>query len=642
MFLTCRKWLVVLVPALMAGQTQRNPERAFAEMKVYDAKGSPLRMPRQDWDGARRRAAQDAAWKAWVGERRATVDDWIARRHDRVEWVAGWYHDFVSPKDGSHLTWTPEPPGENILSSPSDPHVALTPKLFAAWVFGFRGRHASMMVEASRLFRLTGEEKYAMWAAEQLDFYAANWGRWPLQTAHNPSRLMFQSLDDATVLRQHVETARTLGDWVTADQRTLWFTKLFKPTAELLNQSMERVHNIASWQRASTAQAALFGGDAELWKLAVDGEFGVRRQVRDGVTADYLWFEQSFGYNSYVVTALSPLFETAALAGRMDEFRHEMAVIENLMLSPIAMRFPTGQIPNPADATGGLRRAPEVDLLARMYQMFPTFVGLEAAGRKKSWETLLDPPEAVESRALPEVKSWNLESSRMAILRSGPWQVYFHYGQLDASHAQAEALNFEAFYRDLDVTHDPGTVGYGSPLHRDYYTKGLVHNVPLVDGAGQERWARGELIGFSATEVSARQPSYRPGVSVERKIAIVDEALVDTVTVKTSDGQRHRLGLTLHLQGEIAMPDGFTADPTRFASGYPAAFGYWDGARTGGSSRLRMRLGGRTFEVNFDAGRPLRVALGNLPEVPPLRRQAIYVELDGTEATFVTRVRAAD
>ena len=48
--------------------------------------------------------------------------------------------------------------------------------------------------------------------------------------------------------------------------------------------------------------------------------------------------------------------------------------------------------------------------------------------------------------------------------------------------AQAEALNFSAFYGDTDITHDPGTVGYGSPLHKGYYTRGLNHNVPLLNG----------------------------------------------------------------------------------------------------------------------------------------------------------------
>ena len=86
--------------------------------------------------GARRRVAEDPAWAVWLGEERAAVDAWMAKHRDRVEWVAGWSNDFVSPKDGSKLTWTEQIPGEEVdhFSSPSDPHVAITAKLKAAWV----------------------------------------------------------------------------------------------------------------------------------------------------------------------------------------------------------------------------------------------------------------------------------------------------------------------------------------------------------------------------------------------------------------------------------------------------------------------------------------------------------------------------
>jgi hypothetical protein len=83
-----------------------SPERAFAELKHLDSKGSPLRRAREDWDGARQRAASPQ-WRSWIATRRAELDDWMANRGDRVEWIAGWWHDFVSPEDGSFLTWTP-------------------------------------------------------------------------------------------------------------------------------------------------------------------------------------------------------------------------------------------------------------------------------------------------------------------------------------------------------------------------------------------------------------------------------------------------------------------------------------------------------------------------------------------------------
>ena len=142
-----RVFAVALVVCAVSGQERfpkPAPERAFAGIKIVDADGSPLRRPREDWQGARTRVAE-AAWRPWLAARRAEIDDWMAKRQDRVEWVAGWWHDFVNEKDGAFLEWTPEPP------------LDAKPKVFGGWVFGFRSRHGDKILEAARLWRLTGE-----------------------------------------------------------------------------------------------------------------------------------------------------------------------------------------------------------------------------------------------------------------------------------------------------------------------------------------------------------------------------------------------------------------------------------------------------------------------------------------------------
>lgn len=105
---------VTLLAALCAGALlaqprfpKPDPAAAFSELKIRDASGSPLRTPKEDWDGARRLVRDEEAWKAWLSARRAATDEWMANRRDRVEWVAGWWHDFVNDKDGAFLTWTP-------------------------------------------------------------------------------------------------------------------------------------------------------------------------------------------------------------------------------------------------------------------------------------------------------------------------------------------------------------------------------------------------------------------------------------------------------------------------------------------------------------------------------------------------------
>ena len=615
------------------------PAKVFAEMKVYDAAGRPWRVAQEDWTAARQRVANDPAWAAWLKNERKAVDGWMAKHRDRTEWVCGWWHDFVSPKDGSHLTWTPAIPGEDVkfLSSPSDPRVEITPKIMGGWVFEFRGHHAEVIERAAQLYRLTGEERYADWVAAQLDFYAAHYLDWAPQ--REGARLYWQNLDVATNLFHYAEAVRLLGDKVEPARRALWHDKFFQPQVEVLNKTRLEVHNIAVWQRSAAAEVALVFGDEPRWKEALDGKFGLRRELAEGITGDYLWWEQSFGYNSYVVKAVLGLFTAAGLHGRADELKQEMAVAENLMLSPIYLRFPDGDVPNPADVTSHVV-APDRKLLAEAYRVFPTPLGLEVAQERRDWATLLDPPpRPSHASQLPAVKSANLESTRMALLVAGDWQVFLHYGQLTRSHAQAEALNFSASFAGTDITHDPGTVGYGSPLHKNYYTRGLNHNVPLVNGEGQDPQPQpGKLIAYSGSSVTAAQPTYRPDTQAVRQLVIDGDRLIDTTMVESKATTPQKLGLSLHLQGKVRLPVEFSADAD-FAKGRPASFGYWRDVRVAeyrDRAEFTVQCGDIALRVTFATPGPFRIWQGSTPDEPPRRRAGFYLETTGTNAVFTT------
>lgn len=627
-------WLVAAALCAAAqGQEQfpkADPARAFAELKVYGADGSPVRTPKEDWDEARNTVRSDARWAAWLKEQRAACDAWMeAHATDRVEWIAGWWHDYVDAKTGAFLPWTPVPP------------AGVSEKVLGGWVFGFRSRHTQTMVQAARLWRLTGESRYADWVVRQLNYYAENYEKWPVQTEKSKSRLMYQSLDEANVLVRLVEAARLVDGYAAPARKRGWAEKLLRPMALLVDETFQRVHNIAVWQRSAMGMAALYLRDGELWRRAVDAPFGLRRQMADGVTSDYLWIEQSFGYNSYVVSAVLPLFVYAGIEKRLSELRREAEIAENLMLAPSVLRFPDGRLPMPADTTGGFQRWPNRGLMEAARRVFPTWIGLEEAKKRLSWETLLDPPEEEAGRrsgAVPEVRSRNLESSRMAVLKQDEWQLFFHYGQLDRSHAQAEALNWEAAYGAVDITHDAGTVGYGSPLHREFYTRGHAHNVVLIDGEGQQGWAPGELLAFDAARVAARQPRYRENAAVERDLRISGGVLEDRVKVVTTDQREHRIGLALHVQGRVRLPEGFRENP-----GFDLK--HWEGARTAeipNEVALLVEYPGLVLEVKVAAGGLMRVTHASTPDVAPQRRESLYFEASGQRAEFVTTLRAVE
>lgn len=64
-----------------------DPDKAFADQKIYDARGRPWRAAIEDWDGAKHRVATDPAWAAWLKREEAAVGAWMAKRREWVGWV---------------------------------------------------------------------------------------------------------------------------------------------------------------------------------------------------------------------------------------------------------------------------------------------------------------------------------------------------------------------------------------------------------------------------------------------------------------------------------------------------------------------------------------------------------------------------
>lgn len=630
-----------------------SPATAFADLKILQANGSSFRIPREDWDYARTAVATDPEWTNWLADKKSEVDAWIQKNRDRAGWEAGWNHEFVSPVDGSFLVWTQDIPGEEVdhFTSKTGDRVEITDKLFRAWVGAFRKRHADMMIQAAYLYHLTEDKQYADWVAAQLDFYADNydsWGNGVGQKQH--SHLGYQSLDDAVIISRQIDAARLIFDYADSKRRSNWFTKLFKPEAELLDSCFQTIHNIATWQRATQAKIALLYDDDTLWEQAVHSTFGLKAQFLRGVTSDYIWYEQSMGYNGFIIMATHSLFNFSALVGKADMLREEAEIAENLLLAPLALRFPNSHLPNPSDNTGVPKAS--TTWLARTYRIFPTYLGIEAAKETRNWDTLIDPPnrvtqsDTVVEAELPDVVSRSLESSRFALLKKGPWQVFFHYGQLNRSHSQAEALNWSASYEGIMLTEDYGTVGYGSPLASGYFRKGLAHNVPLINGNGQQSWNQGELLQFDSMEasVSALQSKYRDQVSAVRSLKIENQDLVDTVTIRLDpEAQPAPLGLSLHIEAQAQLDTGFTllAD-SDFQDERPGEFQYWSNIRSArftDSASIPVQLGNKTWiEIEFTHEGPFTLYVAEAPGQPQTTHTGFYLETDPTtEATFTTR-----
>lgn len=614
---------------------------AFPELKIQQESGLPIRYAREDWQQAKQKVAFDAGWARWLSSHRAALDKWIGQPREKGEWVAGYGSDLVDPSSQLPLRWSvdmPEPQAEKSVNS----------KLHSAWVFKVRTHNIAQILEAARLYRLTGETRYAEWAANQLDFYAQHFSGWPLRSYGGKARLMAQGLDDATSAVTLVPAVRLLKGFVDEERCGRWRDQLFLPIAANLSNTPNNVDNIRLWQDSAVALIGMEFGNEALVQDSLYGSKGVRNILRQGVTTDSLWLEGSLGYQTYVLRALVPLFIEAALHGRGQELEREMLLAQNMLLSPVALRFDDGTLPNPSDSNVRLK-AIDIGLHMDLYRALPTRISLIEAQRGKSWETLIDAPattQELSSVRLPNVVSRHLEGSRMAVLRSGPWQVFLNYGQLSPNHAQPEALNTEIYFGGTQISIDPGTVSYGSKLHTGYFSKAVSQNVALVDGDGQQGWDKGQMRRFDALAPSllASQPRYRKDASSEREILFSGGDLVDRQTLRLNPETKgtRRLGFLFHTGCEL-VPAETSAGPSEKATApVGAGFDYWRNVEVRHPTstwEARIDCGKQAFNARFSVGEKHRFFTAKAPATPvPATRNVLYVELDGSEATLEMRL----
>lgn len=591
------------------------------------------RVPKEDWVAAKSKLASIPAWASWVDRRKAALDDWMNVSRDRADLIGGYGHEYVDPKTGIPLAWTPESP------EPPDGSTDAETRFKQAWVYFMRANNLTRTAEAARIYALTGDVKYAEWAARQLDLYATNYNLWPLRTDNGRGRMYRHGLDEATGVWNLLDAARLLEVYAGATRSNTWRTGLFQPMAENLKTVTSPLTNIGLWHASGIAGIAMRLHDGALLGYALNNPIGIRATLAAAMTSDYLWDEGSFGYNDYVIWALSSLQATAGVEGYASTVAPERTPLYRLLLSPLDYRFDDGSLPTPGDSAP--MNAFTSRSYARAWRSVPTWWGVQQANATQSWEALLDPPSATPpTPVLPPVTTRNFPGNRMAVLRSGAWQAFVHYGQTRANHWQEEALTYEVHHATTRISGDPGTVYYSSIYHTDYFRKGPAQNVPLVDGLGQEKWDPGEIESFVPAEARlvVKHPSYRSGVSVSRGFRTTTQGFTERTSIEVADRMAKRLGVVFHSDCIIRPFSGLKPSSTAREIPANSSTAYWTGVTAySAASNWSIELDCKGKKYKYAVAGPAiqTVYLATEPTTPlPATRSLVYYESMASSALF--------
>ncbi|MBN1422870.1 MAG: heparinase II/III family protein [Planctomycetes bacterium] len=486
-----------------------------------------------DWEALRREAPRR---KGEIEAAARACREWFAAFRDRREWVSGWFHDYFCDRDGTRLEFRVDAPGEHRC--PSCGTIYRDERRCQAWVYRARGQTLEHARTAAILWRVAGESDLLAEAVRRLRFYADAYDGFPVHGRWaGKGKLMGQSLDEAVAMTRIVETLRIAGDGIPAEARRAVVDGLLIPAARFILPQATSIHNIPTWIVSAALGIGLMAGDDGIVRAALDERYGLRRQVAEGILEDGMWYEGSIGYHFYTLRAL--LFALDALSLHPRPFETERARIRAAFAAPRRFAFDDGAFPTPGDSWAGGRLEQQVALYLQAARHFPDLRDLAAALRAKA-----GPPEGLAgwildidlaARTLGPVPATDFPGIRCAMLRSGPWNVFFKYGHRSRSHAHPDALSIELWHGGRHFLRDLGTTGYGAEVNR-WYRSRTAHNTIVVDGKGQEAYRPGGLSMKDAV-AEGHADEIQRGVTLRRRLEISGGIVIDGIRAASEEAR---------------------------------------------------------------------------------------------------------
>ena len=493
-----------------------------------------------------------------------SADKWLDKDIEFPDRGGQWYHWFTCDKCGGKLR----------SLSPTEHECRSCGEKYSGWPYDdvyIMGLHSGLARAARDLglmYAFTGEDRYADKEREILLGYAERYLDYPMhnikgEEGRGACHVAAQPLSEAVWLISIVQGFDCVYDALSEDERQTIADDMLLPAAELVRGYARSIHNIPCWENAAYGLVGLTLGNPDLAGAAINGQFGFRNQIAQGVTDDGSWYEAAWGYHYYTLMALEPLATAAEHFGidlHTDRYK-------SMFVAPVRMMSPNGKLPafNDSSRASAMGRGALYENAGRHWQAPEIGVVLGASSRA-NLPALLYGADEVEG-ADEQLASAIFPASGVAVLRTDPGgdfaaqvpgvpgnYVALDYGPHGSGHGHPDKLGFEFYGRGQLVATDAGSISYGNPAHRGWYKQTLAHNTVVVDGKSQQR-ATGNLLARAlddrASLVVADAGDAYPGVRLLRAMALLPDMLMD-VTLATSE-KEHQYDWAYHSRGELTM-----------------------------------------------------------------------------------------
>ncbi len=567
--------LILIGLSRLAFSDQKEPSSAPAWTPPQVVLRTPVRHPVVAAT-AEELARLRAAW-ARTGPERDAVAQRIARADESLKAPL-----VFPPEGGQHNQWYQCDKCQVALAA-IDAHRHKCPKcgaVFSGFPYDnvlYSKTHAANIrraEDAAWAWAVTGRREYADFAARVLIGYAERYLDYPMLHAavndknvnvaagkngkyRSAGHINEQTLGEAMWLVSIVEAYDLIADSGALDggQKKQVETRLIRAMADCIGVHRAGKSNWQTWHNAALLNAGAVLGDEALVRQAIlDPGHGFLFQMNASVTPEGMWYENSWSYHYYTLTAMIRLAEGARRLG-LDLYGHPQ--LRKMCLVAFDYRMSDGSLPRFGDAVQDSLARPGVNEFA--YAAYGDERLLATLPEPPSWNSVLLGRDPAKKRLpLPPVPSRLMPDAGHALLRTdgpGALSAAMTFGPYGGFHGHFDKLSFVFFGYGQELGVDPGRAAsqaYRLPIHRHWYKASVGHNVVLVDGQGQKE-AGGKLLSFAANGAYAAAsadagPAF-PNVAHRRFLLLTPTYLLVADELQAADGREHAFDWLYHNRG---------------------------------------------------------------------------------------------
>lgn len=403
-----------------------------------------------------------------------------------------WGMYYCCPKDSARLIFDRKKPKEHVC--PVCGALYSGEPFDGAWETFVHNENAEIALHSAYLYVLTGKTEDAEIVVRILKGYAKNYPNYQVHgdiPYNGPGLAFAQTLDEAVFLRKLGYAYDMVSDVFSDKEKECICRRIFRIGAEFLLRHREKqIHNHEVLIHSTIGILGLLLRDKAIVEQGVYAPFALLDQRKRGVLADDFWFEGSFSYHQYALTA----FYSYEIFARHTPYSN-LKDLQYLRMARKAKDLLTEDAIVPAlndSRCLGQKFAADLTLeFSYYYYRNETLLQLlhiaYQSAPRKSIEAFFFGVETLPPCKRNEFTNYHDEmGSGITVLR-GKEKRYLlvKHSPFGGEHDHYDRLgiSFSAFGDQM--CSDLGTVPYGVPWHYNYYKNTGSHNTIMVNEENQ-------------------------------------------------------------------------------------------------------------------------------------------------------------